>query len=113
MNLRLLAVAALTSALLAACASQPKPLHGEFSPITPREATDRDSTGAVVRWGGRIVQVEPKEDRTCFEMISTRLNAYGRPYWAEDDTAGRSHPGNRHIRCTVSIVITSPYHDAT
>ena len=32
MNLRLLAVAALTSTLLAACASQPKPLQGEFSP---------------------------------------------------------------------------------
>ena len=77
------------SVLLAACVSQPVPLQGEFNPITPRQAIDNDSTGAVVRWGGRIVQVEPHENRTCFEMISTRLDTYGRPYWASDDTWGR------------------------
>ena len=82
----LLAIAAL---LLAACASQPVPLQGQFNPITPREAADHDSTGAMVRWGGRVVQVEPQPNRTCFEMISTRLNSYGRPYWASDDIGGR------------------------
>ena len=45
-RLGLLAIAAL---LLAACATQPVPLQGEFNPITPREATDHDSTGAMVR----------------------------------------------------------------
>ncbi len=89
MNVRLLAVACVASVLLAACATQPKPLQGEFNPITPRDAAQQESTGAVVRWGGRIVQVEPKENRTCFEIISTRLTASGRPYWAEDDTGGR------------------------
>ena len=74
---------------LAACATAPKPLQGQFSPITPRDATDRDSTGAMVRWGGRIVQVEPRTDATCFEMIATRLTPGGRPYWASDDTNGR------------------------
>ena len=89
MNVRLLAVACVASVLLAACATQPKPLQGDFNPITPRDAAQQESTGAVVRWGGRIVQVEPKENRTCFEIISTRLTASGRPYWAEDDTGGR------------------------
>jgi outer membrane lipoprotein len=89
MNVRFFAVACVASLVLAGCASQPRPLQGEFNPITPREAAEQDSTGAVVRWGGRIVQVEPKENRTCFEMISTRLTANGRPYWAEDDTGGR------------------------
>jgi outer membrane lipoprotein len=42
-----------------------------------------------VRWGGRIVQVEPRADSTCFEMLSTRLDHFGRPYWASDDTGGR------------------------
>lgn len=84
------ALAALaTAVLLAACASAPTPLQGEFNPLTPREAVDVESTGAVVRWGGRIVQVEPKPNSTCFEMVSTRLDVYGRPYWAEDDTGGR------------------------
>lgn len=84
-----LAIAAIACALLVACASQPKPLQGEFTPLTPREAVERESTGAVVRWGGRIVQVEPKPNTTCFEIVSTRLDVYGRPYWAADDTGGR------------------------
>ncbi|MEO6264183.1 MAG: Slp family lipoprotein [Luteimonas sp.] len=88
MNVRL-ATLALATALLAACASQPVPLQGEFTAITPRQAIERDSTGALVRWGGRIVQVEPGENRTCFEMLSTRLDTYGRPYWATDDIGGR------------------------
>lgn len=85
----LLATAVIASTLLAACASQPRPLQGEFMPLTPREAVPGDHTGASVRWGGRIVQVEPKTNATCFEMLSTRLDVYGRPYWASDDTGGR------------------------
>lgn len=84
-----LAVLALATGLLAACASQPRPLQGAFAPMTPREAATADFTGALVRWGGRIVQVEPQPDRTCFEMISTRLDVHGRPYWATDDVGGR------------------------
>ena len=54
MNVRLFAVACAASVLLAACATQPRPLQGEFNPITPRDAAQQESTGAVVRWGGRI-----------------------------------------------------------
>ncbi len=82
-------VPAMAALLLAACASQPRPLQGTFTEITPQQATASDSTGTVVRWGGRIVQVEPQTNRTCFEMISTRLSTYGRPYWATDDVGGR------------------------
>src|SRR3546814_7264634 len=60
MNLRPFAAACLASVLLAACSTVPQPLQGEFNQITPREAAELDSTGALVRWGGRIVQVEPK-----------------------------------------------------
>ncbi|WP_133498323.1 Slp family lipoprotein [Cognatilysobacter terrigena] len=74
---------------LAGCASLPQPLQGQYTPITPREAADRDSAGATVRWGGRIVEVEPQTNRTCFQMISTQLDATGRPYWATDDVGGR------------------------
>jgi outer membrane lipoprotein len=84
-----LAGLAMAAALLAGCASQPRPLQGEFAPITPREATSTDRTGMMVRWGGRIVQVEPQANRTCFEMMSTRLNHFARPYWATDDVGGR------------------------
>lgn len=84
-----MALPGLAALLLAACVTQPVPLQGNFAPITPRDAVATDSTGATVRWGGRIVQVEPHENRTCFEMISTRLDSYGRPYWATDDVGGR------------------------
>lgn len=83
------AVLAVATALLAACANEPQPLQGQFAQITPRQAAQGDSTGAVVRWGGRIVDVEPQTNRTCFEMISTRLGTFARPYWASDDTGGR------------------------
>ena len=79
----------LAAALLVACASQPQPLQGEFAEVSPRQAAEQDNTGIVVRWGGRIVRTEPHENRTCFEMISTRLDVYGRPYWATDDVGGR------------------------
>ena len=73
------AALALAALLLAACATQPRPLQGEFAEITPRDAVQRESTGTMVRWGGRIVRTEPQSNRTCFEMISTKLGSYGRP----------------------------------
>jgi len=88
MNARL-ALLALSTAILTACVSAPQPLQGAYTPITPREAAASDATGAAVRWGGRIVSVEPQPNRTCFEMISTNLNESARPYWGSDDTGGR------------------------
>jgi outer membrane lipoprotein len=79
--------------LLAGCATQPTPLQGEFTPTTPDDATTGDRTGAMVRWGGRIVRTEPLANRTCFEVLSTRLDRYARPYWATDDV------GSRFIAC--------------
>lgn len=84
-----LAVLCLATILVSACATQPTPLQGAYSQITPRDAIATDLTGSVVRWGGRIVQVEPHQNRTCFEMLSTSLNSYGRPYWASDEIGGR------------------------
>jgi outer membrane lipoprotein len=83
--------ALLASALVAGCATHPMPLAGEYAPVTPRDAAETgiDATGQAVRWGGRIVQVEPRPDSTCFEMVSGRLDSNGRPVWREDDTGGR------------------------
>jgi outer membrane lipoprotein len=88
-SLRPFAAVALLTALLAACATAPKPLQGQYSPLTPRQAADHESTGAQVRWGGRVVSVDPRADQTCFEMLSTRLDGSGRPRWASDEVGGR------------------------
>ena len=88
MKPRLVGIAAI-SLVLGACATQPKPLQGEFTGLTPHDAVIGSHIGTQVRWGGRIIRTEPRPDRTCFEVISTRLNADGRPYWASDDTWGR------------------------
>ena len=88
-----LAALGFAALLLGACASQPRPLQGEFAQISPYDALVAPSTGAMVRWGGRIVRTEPLPNRTCFEVLSTRLDSYGRPYWAGDDV------GNRFIAC--------------
>ena len=88
MKPRLVGIAAI-SLVLGACATQPKPLQGEFTGLTPHDAVIGSHIGTQVRWGGRIIRTEPRPDRTCFEVISTRLDAEGRPVWASDDTWGR------------------------
>lgn len=87
MNLRLSAAASLL--FLSACATQPAPLQGSFDVLDAHDAAAGNHTGAAVRWGGRVLRVEPRADRTCFEMVSGRLDAGGRPYWTGDATWGR------------------------
>lgn len=73
------AVLVALSLTLAACASTPKPLQGQFSTLMPDAAVQREATGELVRWGGQIVNVVPKSDRSCFEIVSTQLGSDGRP----------------------------------
>ena len=87
---RLTAFAGLAlAAMLAGCATQPSPLQGEYLPVTPQQASAGDHTGAMVRWGGQVIDVEPRADRTCFTMLSSHLDGQGRPYGAQDGSSGR------------------------
>jgi outer membrane lipoprotein len=83
-----IAIPLIAASALAACAT-PAPLKGTYAPITPEQAGASDATGTLVRWGGRIVSVDPQAQRTCFEMISTRLQVDGQPRRASDETGGR------------------------
>ena len=65
--------------LLAACATAPRPLQGQFSTVLPADASRASASGEAVRWGGRIVSVEPFAERSCFEIIALPLTASGRP----------------------------------
>ncbi len=88
MNFARLAIPLTAACLLAACAT-PAPLKGSYAPITPQDAAATDATGTVVRWGGRIVSVEPQAQRTCFEMLATQLQDSGRPRSDGDQVGGR------------------------
>lgn len=74
--------------LLAGCVTTPKALQGEFSVIEPGQAAREGRMGERVRWGGRIVAVEPQATRTCFEVVGVRLGSDGRPL-ARDQSSGR------------------------
>ncbi len=77
-------------ALLSACATAPQPLQGNFPQITPQQAVANTPAGSAVRWGGRIVETQPKQDRTCFQMVAMPLTSSGRPQSSSSDvTQGR------------------------
>lgn len=84
-----LAALALTGVLLAGCATYPAPLQGEYLPVTPQQAAAVDRSGALVRWGGRVIEVDPQAKRTCFTMLSSHLDAQGRPSPEQDGSGGR------------------------
>lgn len=64
---------------LAACATAPKPLQGQFSTVLPDDAAKRETSGELVRWGGHIVSVDPQNQRTCFEIVAAPLSDSSRP----------------------------------
>ena len=72
-------LAAALALALAACATAPRPLQGEFSALLPADAAKRQAAGEVVRWGGHIVNVDPQMQRSCFEIVAAPLGGDGRP----------------------------------
>lgn len=78
----------LATLALAGCVTTPKPLQGAFAPVQPGEVVRSGATGDLVRWGGRVVKVEPLAERSCFEIVGVRLGNDGRPL-ARDQSDGR------------------------
>ena len=79
-------------AALAGCASTPDELRGGYTGPAPAAATG-DDVGTAVRWGGRLLEVQPGRDRTCFEILSRELDDIARP----DENGTRS--GRRFLAC--------------
>ncbi|KGO97920.1 Slp family lipoprotein [Novilysobacter defluvii] len=84
-----LTLLALALAGLAGCATYPAPLQGGYTEMTAHQASSGDHTGLPVRWGGRIIAVEPGENRTCFQMLGIQLDGTGRPVRSSDRYDGR------------------------
>ncbi|MEE8379165.1 MAG: Slp family lipoprotein [Gammaproteobacteria bacterium] len=81
MSTRLILCLALLT--LSACASQvpiliklPPTPDPDFIQVKDNIDTFQDQ---YVRWGGKIISVENKEDSTWIEILASPLNSYGRP----------------------------------
>ena len=72
---------------LASCVTVPKQLQGEFASDIPTGDTLAD--GALVRWGGEVISVEPRAEGTCFQILSRELNADARPKQYGNASGGR------------------------
>jgi outer membrane lipoprotein len=83
-----LAASAIAAALLAGCATAPRPLQGAYAPLSPAEAATRGTAGDRVRWGGQVVSVHNEASQSCFEIVGKPLSFDGRPLM-RDTSAGR------------------------
>lgn len=72
-------------ALLAACATVPKPLEGTYTDISTSSAQQGGAGGTRVRWGGEIIKTEPGPQETCFYLLSRPLDAQARPRSGRSD----------------------------
>lgn len=87
-------IIALGALALGGCATVPTPIAGnDFAALTPQQAVAQNAGNARVRWGGEIIHVEPKNDRTCFEVLARDLYADARPN-------RHDHSDGRFIACS-------------
>ncbi|MGH8671859.1 MAG: Slp family lipoprotein [Burkholderiales bacterium] len=73
---------------LAACASVPNELQGQFVDLTPQQAKSLGLEGTPVRWGGDVLEVRPGKSDTCFGVLGRPLDSTGRPLMG-DNSIGR------------------------
>lgn len=65
--------------VLGGCATVPKPLVGTYAPVTLEAARSNSAGNTAVRWGGEIIQTEPREQETCFFVLAQPLDSQARP----------------------------------
>jgi outer membrane lipoprotein len=64
--------------LLSACTTIPEQLKGEYTSLTPEQASS-SNLQTPVRWGGVILDTKPEKDFTCFEILARELGTSMRP----------------------------------
>lgn len=74
---------------MSGCAITPLPrTDAAVVVFTPEEVLKSGQVGAMVRWGGVIIQTSPEHEKTCFEISSRPLDEEGEPLQT-DRTFGR------------------------
>jgi outer membrane lipoprotein len=83
------------AATLGGCATVPQQIAGDnFVAVSPQQAVSQNAAGQRVRWGGEIINVEPRADVTCFEVLSRELYGDARP------SNHRDHSDGRFVACS-------------
>jgi len=78
-------IVASSALALAACATVPAALQGDYASSKP---AGNGPSGERVRWGGEIIRVETTAERSCFEILGRELDDSARPR-RRDESAGR------------------------
>lgn len=73
---------------LGGCATIPQPLQGNYPPVSLEAARSGSAAAAQVRWGGEIIETQPREQQTCFFVLAEPLDSQARPR-ADGDSTGR------------------------
>ncbi|HVU80931.1 MAG TPA: Slp family lipoprotein [Rhodanobacteraceae bacterium] len=89
MSRRVLFVSVLGALALGGCATIPQPLQGNYAPVSLESARSGTVTAAPVRWGGQIIQTEPREQQTCFYILAEQLDSQARPERGDEQGLGR------------------------
>lgn len=79
MSRRILFLAVVGALALGGCATIPQPLQGNYAPVSLESARSGATTATPVRWGGEIIQTEPREQQTCFFVLAQPLDSQARP----------------------------------
>lgn len=84
MTRRVLFLSVVGALALGGCATIPQPLQGNFAPVTLDAARASTAGASAVRWGGEIVETQPRADQTCFFVLAEPLDSQARPKHGED-----------------------------
>lgn len=76
---RRLLFAVVAALALGGCATIPQPLQGNYPPVTLEAAQGGTANATPVRWGGEIIETQPREQQTCFFVLAEPLDSQARP----------------------------------
>ena len=54
-------------------------MQGTYTPVALNAAQSGTVTATPVRWGGEIIQTEPRQQQTCFFVLAEPLDSQARP----------------------------------
>lgn len=86
---RRLLLATVGALALGGCATIPQPLQGNYAPVSLDAARSGGAGTTQVRWGGEIIQTEPRQQQTCFFVLAEPLDSQARPKRGNEDSLGR------------------------